>query len=419
MTGSLILTVSPGSVIAPLDEAGHRVALALSAEGIPVASRGVVEAEEAALEAALRSGTEGYGLVVILSASGDSTGEVVRRVLARVTGTRLVLNERFLAALEAAYARQDRPRPRRLDRLALVPQGATLWPVEDGEPGWVLGARESAVAVLPPRSGALADLVRFHLVPFAREHFGDKGVTLARALRTVGCDLAAVEERLGGWLGPEAPVAVDCLPVGGEVWVRLRARGPSLSVVEAALTEAEAEITAALGADCYGREWENLEAVVGRLLTQRHLTLGLAESCTGGLLGHRITTIPGSSAYLERGVVVYSNRAKEELLGVPSELLAAHGAVSAPVAEAMARGICRQSATQLGLAITGIAGPEGGTPVKPVGTVYIALATPDGLSSRRFHFTGDRESVKWQAAHRALDLLRRWLVGARGADRCA
>jgi len=137
----------------------------------------------------------------------------------------------------------------------------------------------------------------------------------------------------------------------------------------------------------------------------------VAESCTGGLLGHRLTNIPGSSAYFERGALVYSNRAKQELLGVPEETLRVHGAVSAPCAEAMARGICERAGTPCGLAITGIAGPDGGTPAKPVGTVFVGLAVEGHVTARRFRFTGDRVSIKWQSTQAAFDMLRRALKG--------
>ncbi|MEK7838602.1 MAG: nicotinamide-nucleotide amidohydrolase family protein, partial [candidate division NC10 bacterium] len=169
-------------------------------------------------------------------------------------------------------------------------------------------------------------------------------------------------------------------------------------------------VTAALGQDCYGRDGDSLEEVVGRLLVQRELTLSVAESCTGGLLASRLTDVPGSSGYFDRGVVVYSNDAKEQLLGVPNALLRAHGAVSAPVAEAMARGICAASKSPCGLAVTGIAGPDGGTPDKPVGTVFIAAAVPAGVEVRRFRFSGSREAIKWQSSQAALDLLRRLLL---------
>ncbi len=410
MTGCLILTVSPSALMGPPDEAGRLVARALSAEGVPIASRQIVDEEEPAVEAALRWGIEVHGLTVILSPPGGSAGEVVRRVLARVTGTRLVLNERLLAALEAAHAQRGQATPGRLDRLALLPQGASLWKMEDGHAGWLLETAQAAAAVLPTAPASLSGLVAAHLVPFARERFSAKGVVLLRTLRIVGLDPSEVEERLGDWLTRHTRVAVSCLPVEGEVWVRLRARAGSLPTAEAALREVEGQVAEALGEDCYGRDQDSLEIVVGRLLLGRRFTLSVAESCTGGLLCHRITNVPSASAYFERGVVVYSNRAKEELLGVPRELLAAHGAVSAPVAEAMARAICRRVGTSLGLAITGIAGPDGGTPAKPVGTVYIALATAAGARSQHFRFGGSREAVKWDSTQMALDLLRRHLV---------
>ena len=139
--------------------------------------------------------------------------------------------------------------------------------------------------------------------------------------------------------------------------------------------------------------------------------LAVAESCTGGLLGHRLTGVPGSSAFFERGVIVYSNRAKQELLGVPEEILRTHGAVSRPCAEAMVRGICERSGAACGLAITGIAGPDGGTPTKPVGTVFIGVAVPGTVQARHFRFAGGRAAVKWQSAEVALDMLRRQLGG--------
>lgn len=148
---------------------------------------------------------------------------------------------------------------------------------------------------------------------------------------------------------------------------------------------------------------------MGDLLRARGHMLAVAESCTGGLVGHRITGIPGSSAYFERGVIVYSNRAKQEMLGIDEAILRTHGALSAPCAEAMARGVCERSGTTCGLSITGIAGPDGGTPAKPVGTVFIGLAVNGAVSARRFRFSGDRASVKWQSSVMALDMLRRRL----------
>ena len=145
------------------------------------------------------------------------------------------------------------------------------------------------------------------------------------------------------------------------------------------------------------------------MLLERGMSLAVAESCTGGLLGHRLTSVPGSSAYFERDIVVYSNRAMEELLAVPESLVSAHGSVSGPCAEAMARGVATMAGSSCALAVTGIAGPEGGTPAKPVGTVFVGLALRGEARARRFFFAGDRAAVKWQSTQAALDMLRRSL----------
>jgi len=401
------------------DEApGIAVARALRADGLAVAARAVVEEEEAALEAVLGPALEQPGIVVILAPPGGSAGDVVRRVLARLAGVRLVLSERLLRLLEEEHARRGRALPRRLERLALLPQGAQIWAAEgggsagaSGGAGWSLEVRGALVAVLPLDAPDLGVLIEQHLRPAARERAGAGGVTLVRVLRTTGLAPAEAEERLAGWLGKEGPVTVSCLVVDGDVWVRLVARAASRGLAEAALAAAEAPLRAALGADCYGADAESLEEAVGALLRARGLAVSTAESCTGGLVAHRLTNVPGSSRYVERGVVVYSNEAKEEMLGVPRDLLRAHGAVSAPVAEAMARGICRVGGTACGIAITGIAGPDGGSAEKPVGTVFVAVAAPAGVTVRRFRFLGGRNAVKWQSAQAALDMLRRALSG--------
>jgi nicotinamide-nucleotide amidase len=403
--------VAIGSPLVSVDDDAAAVAATLADGGVALESRTVVDEDEAALERAL---TPPAPLTVIVAGPGGSTGDVARRVLARVTGTRLVLNERMLAALEELHRRRDRPLPRRDERLALLPQGAAVWARPDGEPGWALESDAAAWIVLP--RGELATDTAALLLDMARARLGRGAALAVRTLRTAGVALADVEERLAAWLGPgEAggEVAVTMAPSEGEVWVRLRARAGTPEAAAAALATLERRITEALGDDCYGRDGESLEQAVGRRLVARGLTLAVAESCTGGLVGHRLTGVAGSSSFFERGVVVYSNRAKEELLGVPGEVLRTHGAVSRPCAEAMVRGICERSGTACGLSITGIAGPDGGTPSKPVGTVFIGLAVPGTVEARHFRFAGSRASVKWQSSQMALDMLRRSLGGSR------
>lgn len=403
--------VAIGSPLAATDEDTAAAAAVLAGGGVALESRTIVDEDETALERAL---TPPAPLTVLVAGPGGSTGDVARRVLARVTGTRLVLSEKMLAALEAPHRRRDRPLPRRDERLALLPQGAAVWARGDGEPAWALETEAAAWVVLP-RGGLDADLAT-RLLELARARLPRAGALAIRTLRTTGLALADVEERLVPWLGRSeagSDVIVTTAPGDGEVWVRLRARAPSAEAAAAMLAALEAPIAEALGEDCYGRDGESLEQVVGRRLIARGLTLAVAESCTGGLVGHRLTTIPGSSTFFERGVVVYSNRAKQELLGVPDEILRVHGAVSGPCAEAMVRGVCERSGTACGLSITGIAGPDGGTPTKPVGTVFIGIAVPGHVEARHFRFLGGRASVKWQSSQMALDMLRRALGGSR------
>ena len=401
-----VLTVAEGTAD---DRAAREVARALGAEGALVVSRQVVDESEAALESALRGALEAGGLTVVLCQPGGSAGELVPRTVARLAGARLVLNERRLALLETAFAQRGQAMPRRLDRLGLLPKGALLLPsAPDGWDGWSLAGKSGVVVVLPLGSPHLGSMVGEFLK--ASPGFSAAEPAVHRVLLTSGLCAADVEERVGPWLGKEGDVTVSCVPVEGDVHVRLLARGATRALAEAALAPVEAQVRAALGPDCYGEDDDLLEAVVGRLLLERGWTVSVAESCTGGLLGHRLTNIAGSSRYLERGVIVYSNRAKEELLGVPEPLLRAHGAVSAPVAEAMAAGICRVSGSACGLAVTGIAGPDGGSAEKPVGTVYVAAGTPAGIEARRCRFAGDRVAIKWQSSQAALDLLRRRLA---------
>ena len=386
---------------------GAAVAAALGAAGVNVVSRVFVDDDESALERALGSDE---ALTVVLAGGGGSAGDIVRRVLARVTGARLVLNDRLLTTLQERYRRLDRPLPRRAERLALLPQGATVWVTADAEAGWAMESGQRAFAVLA-RDATLQPTIAQHLTSFARDWAGGRGTSVVRTLRTAGLTAADVEERLVDWLGRDGEVTVSTIPADGEVWVRLRARASTPAEATRSLAKAEIGIGALLGEDCYGRDGETLEMVVGRMLLERQLTLAVAESCTGGLLGHRLTSVPGSSAYFERGVLAYSNRAKEELLGVPESILTAHGTVSGPCAEAMARGVATLAGAPCALAVTGIAGPDGGTPTKPVGTVFVGLAVRGETFARRFYFSGDRAAVKWQSTQAALDMLRRSLRG--------
>jgi nicotinamide-nucleotide amidase len=280
-------------------------------------------------------------------------------------------------------------------------------------PGLWLETRGRRIALLPGPPREIGPMFEAHVLP--RLAPLGRGSIVRRTIRLTGLGESAMEARLKPvYEAVPKDVTVTTLASPGDLAIRLSApsRGPREST-EARLEEIVRAIGDVLGPHVYSLDGSSLEAVVGRLLRDRGLTVACAESCTGGLIGHRLTGIPGSSAYFLESAVVYGDRAKTKRLGVPPALLAKHGAVSEAVARAMALGIRRTSGADLGLAVTGIAGPDGGTARKPVGLVYIGLARARGVAVTRNLFFGGREYVKTQAAQKALDMVRKALLPPR------
>jgi nicotinamide-nucleotide amidase len=237
-----------------------------------------------------------------------------------------------------------------------------------------------------------------------------------RVLKIAGRTESEVDARAqpvyGRWMTAPIPIATTILAVMGQIELHLSATAPNRAAADVALESAVGELCAALGTDVFSTDGRILEAVIGDMLRERHWTIAVAESCSGGLLASRLTDIAGSSEYFERGAVCYSNRAKVEWLGVPEAMIAEHGAVSEPVAHAMATGIRSRTGTDVGIGITGIAGPGGGTPDKPVGTVVVAVVAPVGESVRTFALFGGRELVKFQSTQAAMNMLRLMMLNA-------
>jgi nicotinamide-nucleotide amidase len=298
----------------------------------------------------------------------------------------------------------------------MVPAGARVIDNANGTaPGLWLEAGDRAVLLLPgpPRElkAMLAAVLNEILAPRS------SGLSLVRRVikitgRTESHTEETVQPLYREWEQAEVPVAATILASLGQIELHLSARAASRDRAAAAVAGAAAQVERMLGLDVFSLDGRSLEHVVGDLLVERGLRIACAESCTGGLLTSRLTDVAGSSRYVERAVVAYANEPKVALLGVPEALIAEHGAVSEPVAQAMARGIRESANVDVGVAVTGIAGPGGGTPDKPVGTVAVAAVTPGAARSRVFRFVGDRELIKFQASQAALDMVRRMLLPA-------
>jgi nicotinamide-nucleotide amidase len=295
---------------------------------------------------------------------------------------------------------------------AMVPRGAkVLWNANGTAPGLLFEKNGKYCAVMPGVPFEMKSMTAAELLPFLQAH-ADGQIIRHRTIKTFGIAESSLAEKLAPIADIEEYCKLAFLPSYYGVKLRLSVTGRAHDEVKQRIAAAEEIIHAKAGKYVYGYEDDSLEEVVGRKLQERKATLALAESCTGGLLAHRLTNVSGSSEYFLRGYVTYSNAAKIELLGVPEEIITQHGAVSEACALAMAAGAKKMSSSDYAVAITGIAGPSGGTPEKPVGTVWIALAGPQRVSAKHFLFMNDRLVNKERFAQAALAMLYRALQEA-------
>lgn len=387
------------------------MANALTERGFCVTRVSMVGDQEGQIQDALLQSRDRAEAVIVSGGLGPTSDDLTTPAAAKAFGESLVLHEESLEQIRERFARGGMEMPRSNEKQAVFPASAEIIPNPVGTaPGFCLKSRGKAIFFLPGVPRELQHLFRETVLPrLERERKGNIHYR-ARTLKIFGLTESAIADRLSGIRAEHFSATLAYLPRYPENHVKIIVQGSDLEEVKRNLAELERVIRGKLEGRVFAVDRETLEEIVGRLLKERQATLAVAESCTGGLVAHRMTNIPGSSEYFERGVVVYSNQAKTELLEVPKELLAELGAVSAPVAEKMAEGMRHLSRATIGLAITGIAGPAGGSADKPVGTVFIALSGPDGTASRRYQFWGDRDQVKMISAQTALEWVRRYFL---------
>jgi len=382
----------------------------LNAIGYDVRLKAVVGDEVAELARVIEGALDWADLVVITGGLGPTEDDLTRDAVAKVLNVPLDVDDAIVDRIRDRFARRGMTMPEINKRQAMVPRGADVLPNPNGTaPGLWLQKGRTAIVLLPgpPREmkPMLDAVIAERLAPKA----GGRGL-FRRVLKITGraeSDVDAQAQPIyGKWTAQAIPISTTILAVLGQIELHLTAQADSRSEADVALEAAVRELQDALGHSVYSIDGRPLEAVVGELLRERHLTIAVAESCTGGLLASRLTDVPGSSEYVELGVVCYSNTSKTELAGVPASLIAEHGAVSEPVARAMADGIRQRAGTSIGVGVTGIAGPGGGTEQKPVGTVSIAVAGDGETRVRTFQFIGGREMVKFQASQSALNMTR-------------
>ena len=384
--------------------------------GIDVVIKAIVGDDREELGHIFRAALSRVDLVVFSGGLGPTDDDLTREVVAGVLGRPLHEDEGLTARMRARFAARGytMPMPEINRRQAMVPEGARVIENAHGSaPGLWLDDGPRVALLLPGPPRELKPMLSALVAGPLRERTAGAAL-VRRVIRIAGRIESQTEELLQPlyreWETGTLPIAATILAALGQIEVHLTARSTARDEAERVLERAARQVGDVVAPDAFSIDGRSMEEVVGEMLGSRGLRIAVAESCTGGLIASRLTDVPGSSRYVVQAVVTYANEAKTDLLGVPPALMAEHGAVSEPVALAMATGVRNRARVDVGVGVTGIAGPGGGSPDKPVGTVAIAAVTAADARSRLFRFNGERDQVKFQASQAALDMVRRMML---------
>jgi nicotinamide-nucleotide amidase len=374
--------------------------------GVEVLRKTIVGDNRELLAEAFRDALKRVPIVISSGGLGPTEDDLTRETVAELLGRRLQRSDAVVRAIEARFRSFKRDMPAVNLRQAMVPEGAEVLNNPRGTaPGLWLEDSGHMIALLPGPPRELKPLFLEEVLPRLQRRVS--GVRMVkRELRVTGLGESHVEERIRPIYTRYPEVNTTILASPGEIQIHLRVWTEDIAHAEVVLEEMVRSFELALGDRIFAHSAISLEEVVGAILADNRATIAAAESCTGGLFAERLTRIPGSSSYFLGGVVCYSNELKSAWADVSPDLIAAKGAVSSEVAIALAEGIRHRSGSMLGIGITGVAGPGGGSEEKPVGTVHIALASPLGVKDRQVNLPGDREMIRYQAAQIALDIVR-------------
>ncbi len=379
----------------------------LAALGVSVYRHTTVGDNMERVIAALQEAASRADLVLTTGGLGPTSDDVTNESLGLATGREMVEYPEARRHVDEMFARLGREPTASNYKQALFPEGSELIPNPVGTAmGALLEHDGTLFATLPGVPAEMERMFEETLEPLIKER--SEGAIVSRTLHFSGIGESALAEKVQDLLDASDPTVAP-LASAGKVRLRITTRAATIEEAEEKIEPVAEEILDRLGEYYFGEDDETLESALARLLTERGATLALAESCTGGLLAKRLTDMAGSSAYFMEGLVTYSNDAKERLLGVPHELLMEHGAVSEPVARAMAEGVREDAGTDYGLSVTGVAGPDGGTEEKPVGLVFVGLSDVSGTVAEKLHLSAwrrSREAIRERSANRAFDLLR-------------
>jgi nicotinamide-nucleotide amidase len=392
-----------------VDTNSLKITSALETYAVPVVRKSVVGDLRADLVAEVRYVWQSSEILIITGGLGPTEDDVTREALAEAFGLEMEIDETIVERIQARFAARGWTMPEVNRRQANVFRGQQTLANERGTaPGFHIQKDGRHVWVFPGVPHELEWMLATYFTPWLAETSGGRA-RHRRVIKIAGLTESGVEEKLKPYYDRHEGELTTILASSGHIEIHLNADGTEAGAKES-IAGREAELLEIFGERIFGYDGDTLESVVGELLRARRQTLATAESCTGGLLGSRITDISGSSAYYMGGAICYTAAAKRDLAGVDEQLIRENGEVSEQVAVALAKGIRVRFGTTWGAGITGIAGPTGGTSEKPVGTVHIAVASPEGHKHRHILWQGPRTMVKWYSTQQALDLLRRMVL---------
>jgi len=363
------------------------------------------------LSSVLRAAVKRSHFTIVTGGLGPTEDDLTTRIVSRALDRPLFLDQPLLDHLKGKTKKLGLRWSPSLENLAWLPRGAKMLDPEGEVCGFSLSEGDSLLYFLPGVPEQTREMMNRFVIPDILQRYRPATVPRHRVLKVYGLIESYIADVFKGLSDELTGVMFGFYPSFPENHITITVRGKKDEEIERELDRTEQKIRGLLGPYIFASDDKTMEAIVGDLLKERKMTISVAESCTGGLIGHRLTSIPGSSLYFERGIIVYSNRSKVEMLGVNKQTIDSYGAVSDQAVREMAEGIKKTAKTDMGLAVTGIAGPSGGAEDKPVGTVFIGLSVDGKILSGQYCFSGERDKVKLTTSEMALDWVRRYLNG--------
>ena len=349
-------------------------------------------------------------IVILTGGLGPTVDDITLECISMALNKKLIFNKKVAEHIRSHFKKRKLKMPKNNLRQALIPEGAKYILNNIGSaPGLIICVGKKVLIALPGVPFEMQDMIEKSVTPYLKKHFLPDLIIKSHVIKITGLAESVVNEKIEDILKIGGNVQMGIYPHPEEISVKITVTDKSANKVNSTINKIEKNIKSRLGYYIFGYDNEKLEQVIGKLLLKKKKTLSIAESCTGGLLADRITDIPGSTKYFQIGVVAYSNESKNKVLNIPIETIKEHGAVSRQVASLMAKNVRLLGRSDIGIGISGIAGPTGGTKKKPVGLVYISLSTKDKTLCKEYRFLGQRNIIKFKATQAALNMIRNTL----------